>query len=67
MSAKPDKTTTIEISIVRQGQLHSVRDKIEQIVNPHGRKRKLSYDDIIGIILDVRGIEAQLEEMIVNG
>lgn len=67
MSAKPNKTTTIEISIATQGKLHSVRDKIEKIVNPHGHKRKLSYDDIIDIILDLRGIEARLEEMIVNG
>jgi hypothetical protein len=67
MPAKPDKTTTIEISIATQIKLHSLRDKIEKIVNPHGHKRKLSYDDTINIILDARGIEARLEEMIING
>jgi len=57
----------IEIAIATYDKLCGLRDRIDKILNPHGRKRKLSFDDTIGIIIDVKGIEARLEEMIVNG
>lgn len=63
---EPQKTTTIEISIATKDKIHSIRTQIEKIVNPHGHKKKLSYDDILNIVFSLRSIDEQLSELILK-
>jgi hypothetical protein len=61
MNEKPQKTTTIEISIETYNECHNLKERIEKIV-----KKTISFDKLLKIMLSVKSIDQQLSEMMLE-
>lgn len=59
---KPEDTTTIEISIANAKRLHSIADSLQTIL----RKRKVSLDQVINVLLTAKSLDVILQDMILE-
>jgi hypothetical protein len=67
MTQKPQKTTTIEISMESYGLIHSVATKLENILNEgHKTRKKISPDKIIKMVFAAKSIDAQIAELMLE-
>jgi hypothetical protein len=67
MTQKPQKTTTIEITMETYALIHSVQTKIEDILsNGKKRRKSLSADKIIKIVFAAKSIDLQISELMLE-
>ena len=62
MKAQITPTTTIEISIATRDKLYSLGQEIAKIA----RKRSLSFDQTINILLSAKTLDQQISELILQ-
>jgi len=55
--------STIWISKINKEKLNDLRKKVKKIV----RKNKITYDEIVSILLCIRPLDQQLSDMILEG
>ena len=68
MKPTVSKLTTMQISIKMKNKIHKLKTDFKKIIDPYGTKHtSLSDEDVLKIVFCAKSIEAQVEEMIVNG
>jgi 2-hydroxy-3-keto-5-methylthiopentenyl-1-phosphate phosphatase len=56
------ETTTIEITITNRDKLHSIADSLQKIL----RKRHVSLDEALAVLLTVKSLDVVLQDMILG-